>query len=157
MISRRGLIHLGNPEILIKVVDSKGLIRSKIRIRVMVSRGLIHLERLITVTVSHQSLTRFGSLRTVPGSHQVFIHNSFRDAGDSDQGHGFSRFDALNANDSGFVQSSGSFLARFDSIRGSGETDKGNSRFLSFDDSDPFGSTGPFKTSVERSSKTKFR
>ncbi|KAF2312510.1 hypothetical protein GH714_034914 [Hevea brasiliensis] len=96
---------------------------------------------------SHGFPSRFDSFRDSDNSHGFpSSFDSFRETRDSGHGQGFSRFDSFNANDSGFSQSSGNSVARFDSVRGSRETD--NSR-LSFDDSDPFGSTGPFKTSVE--------
>ncbi|KAF2291685.1 hypothetical protein GH714_028116 [Hevea brasiliensis] len=106
-------------------------------------------------TDNSQSLpSRFDSFRETDNSHGFpSSFDSFRDTRDSDQDHGFSRFDSFNANDSGFFQSYGNSFARFDSVRGSRETD--NSQFSSFDDSDPFGSTGLFKTSVERETPKK--
>ncbi|KAI4367013.1 hypothetical protein MLD38_022800 [Melastoma candidum] len=57
----------------------------------------------------------------------------------------FSRFDSFSSRDGGGFFSQPDTLARFDSIRSSRDFDQGHG-FLSFDDSDPFG-TGPFKTS----------
>ncbi|KAG9442569.1 hypothetical protein H6P81_018423 [Aristolochia fimbriata] len=53
----------------------------------------------------------------------------------------FSRFDSFNMHDSGLFAPRES-LARFDSIRST----RDSTAFTSFDDSDPFGSTGPFKS-----------
>ncbi|XVF18156.1 hypothetical protein REPUB_Repub10bG0188000 [Reevesia pubescens] len=74
--------------------------------------------------------------------------DSIRSSRDSDQGYGFPplRFDSFNARDgpdSGRLQSPRDSLARFDSMRSNTGFDH------SFDDTDPFGSTGPFKTSLE--------
>lgn len=51
----------------------------------------------------------------------------------------FSRFDSMNSNQG--------TLSRFDSINSNVGYDR--SRFSSFDDNDPFGSSGPFKVSSE--------
>ncbi|XP_073101394.1 uncharacterized protein [Elaeis guineensis] len=57
----------------------------------------------------------------------------------------FSKFDSFKTHDSEFYPPSGS-ITKFDSI--SSSRDFGHSRkFESFDDADPFGSTGPFKSS----------
>ena len=79
--------------------------------------------------------------------------DSIRSSRDSDQGYGFppSRFDSFNAHDQpegGTLQSPRHSLARFDSMRSTTGFDHSH-EFLSFDDSDPFGSTGPFRTSLE--------
>ncbi|XP_058098605.1 actin cytoskeleton-regulatory complex protein pan1-like [Magnolia sinica] len=57
----------------------------------------------------------------------------------------FARFDSFSTHDSGFFPPPET-LARFDSIRSTRDSDHSRG-FPSFDDSDPFGSTGPFKTS----------
>ncbi|KAJ6828935.1 epidermal growth factor receptor substrate 15-like 1 [Iris pallida] len=54
-----------------------------------------------------------------------------------------SRFDSFSVRDSGSFQQHESF-ARFDSMRST--SDFGHSRGFSFDDTDPFGSSGPFKS-----------
>ncbi|KAL5562330.1 hypothetical protein UlMin_032077 [Ulmus minor] len=60
----------------------------------------------------------------------------------------FSRFDSFNStHDSGFFPSKDTF-SRFDSVRGSRDFDQSQG-FPSFDDSDPFGSSGPFRTSLD--------
>ncbi|OMO83384.1 hypothetical protein COLO4_22557 [Corchorus olitorius] len=79
--------------------------------------------------------------------------DSVRSSRDSDQGYGFPplRFDSFNAHDGhdgGVVQSPQHSLARFDSIRSTTGFDHSH-EFPSFDDTDPFGSTGPFRTSLE--------
>lgn len=78
----------------------------------------------------------------------------------------FSRFDSFSTQDSGFFQPRET-LSRFDSMRSNNDFDHGRETFArfdsmrstkdfdhghgfpSFDDSDPFGSGGPFKTSLE--------
>lgn len=59
-----------------------------------------------------------------------------------DFGHGQARFDSLNSG-----RDFGPGHARFDSISSSRGFDHGQT--YSFDDSDPFGSTGPFKVSSD--------
>jgi epidermal growth factor receptor substrate 15 len=83
----------------------------------------------------------------------------FSEMRDDSSSYNFGRFDSFRSQDSGFPQESR--FSRFDSISSSkGENmtgfDTGNSsrnfgRFDSFDDSDPFGSSGPFKASGSRS------
>ncbi|GKV30212.1 hypothetical protein SLEP1_g39052 [Rubroshorea leprosula] len=77
--------------------------------------------------------------------------DSFSSTRDYDQGHGFPlSFDSFNAHDGrdGGASQSQHYLARFDSTRST--TDFDHSRdFPSFDDVDPFGSTGPFRTTLE--------
>ncbi|KAM0946949.1 putative EH domain, EF-hand domain, EF-hand domain pair, EF-Hand 1, calcium-binding protein [Dioscorea sansibarensis] len=63
----------------------------------------------------------------------------------------FSRFDSFNMNDSGFF-SQKETLTRFDSISSTRDSDH-NRGFPSFDDADPFGSSGPFKSSESHSPK----
>lgn len=57
-----------------------------------------------------------------------------------------SRFDSFNTSESGFggIYTQPDRLARFDSIRSTSEHP-----FQSFDDNDPFGSSGPFSTTSE--------
>ncbi|EOX90642.1 Calcium-binding EF hand family protein, putative isoform 2 [Theobroma cacao] len=79
--------------------------------------------------------------------------DSVRSSRDLDQGYGFPplRFDSFNGHDghdSGTLQSPRHSLARFDSMRSTTGFDHSH-EFPSFDDSDPFGSTGPFRTSLE--------
>ncbi|KAK9164903.1 hypothetical protein Scep_000094 [Stephania cephalantha] len=59
----------------------------------------------------------------------------------------FSRFDSFNMNDSGLFPPRET-LARFDSIRSTATADH-RQAFPSFDDADPFGSSGPFKISLD--------
>ncbi|GJN30182.1 hypothetical protein PR202_gb18468 [Eleusine coracana subsp. coracana] len=83
----------------------------------------------------------------------------FSEIRDDSSSYNFGRFDSFRSQDSGFPQESR--FSRFDSIsssKGDNMTgfDTGNSsrdfgRFDSFDDSDPFGSSGPFKASGSRS------
>lgn len=63
----------------------------------------------------------------------------------------FSRFDSFSMNDSGFF-SQRETLTRFDSISSTRDSDH-NRGFPSFDDTDPFGSSGPFKSSASHSPK----
>ncbi|XP_031270028.1 epidermal growth factor receptor substrate 15-like 1 isoform X2 [Pistacia vera] len=83
----------------------------------------------------NDSFTRFDSI------------NSSRDFGNDK----FSRFDSINSTkDFGHEK-----LARFDSINST--KDFGDSQgFYSFDDTDPFGSSGPFKVSFDSNSKDNF-
>ncbi|XP_021601726.1 epidermal growth factor receptor substrate 15 isoform X2 [Manihot esculenta] len=83
---------------------------------------------------------------SVAGSPVSRFGNSprYSEAGDSFDN--FSRFDSFSMQESGF--SPGEKLTRFDSI--SSTKDYGHSRaFSSFDDADPFGSSGPFKVSSD--------
>ncbi|GJN09209.1 hypothetical protein PR202_ga27193 [Eleusine coracana subsp. coracana] len=83
----------------------------------------------------------------------------FSEIRDDSSSYNFGRFDSFRSQDSGFPQESR--FSRFDSIsssKGDNMTgfDTGNSsrnfgRFDSFDDSDPFGSSAPFKASGSRS------
>ncbi|XP_062216899.1 uncharacterized protein LOC133916996 [Phragmites australis] len=83
----------------------------------------------------------------------------FSESRDDSSSYNFGSFDSFRSQDSGFPQESR--FSRFDSISSSkGEnvtgSDAGNSprnfgRFDSFDDADPFGSSGPFKASGSRS------
>ncbi|XP_030446776.1 uncharacterized protein LOC115669790 [Syzygium oleosum] len=66
----------------------------------------------------------------------------------------FSRFDSFRTHDSGFYPQQPERLTRFDSINST--KDFGHSRgFSSFDDSDPFGTSGPFKVSSESQTSKK--
>ncbi|KAM7258842.1 hypothetical protein ACFE04_014583 [Oxalis oulophora] len=84
---------------------------------------------------SQSSFSRFDSLRTPRDSDQNYGFDSHQTPRDSDNSRGFDSF------------------SRFDSFRSSTETSHEN-RFTSFDDSDPFGSTGPFRTSFETPRKS---
>ncbi|KAE8695870.1 Kinase superfamily protein isoform 1 [Hibiscus syriacus] len=71
--------------------------------------------------------------------------DSMRSSTDFDQGYGFppSRFDSFNSRDQPDKS-----LTRFDSVGSTAGFDHSR-EFASFDDNDPFGSTGPFRTSLE--------
>lgn len=74
---------------------------------------------------------------------------SFGEGSDEHSFDNFSRFDSFSTHDSGGFFQPPNSIARFDSIR-STTTDYAHGHgFTSFDDSDPFGSSGPFKTSLE--------
>ncbi|XP_022741931.1 uncharacterized calcium-binding protein C800.10c isoform X2 [Durio zibethinus] len=73
--------------------------------------------------------------------------DSIRSSRDSDQGYGFPPL-MFDQPDSGPLQSPQHSLARFDSMRSTTGFDHSH-EFPSFDDTDPFGSTGPFRTSLE--------
>ena len=65
----------------------------------------------------------------------------------------FGRFDSFSQQDSRFDSfSQRETLARFDSVRSTSEQSRAG--FFSFDDPDPFGSTGPFKTTSETPRRT---
>ncbi|ONK55930.1 uncharacterized protein A4U43_C10F2410 [Asparagus officinalis] len=68
---------------------------------------------------------------------------SFNDRSTNHSFDASSRFDSFNMHDSGLFQQRES-LSRFDSIRSTSDYDR--STGYSFDDGDPFGSTGPFKS-----------
>ncbi|KDO71508.1 hypothetical protein CISIN_1g000940mg [Citrus sinensis] len=115
---------------------------------------------------SFDNLSRFDSFNMHDGglfqspSHSLSRFDSVHSTRDSDPNYGLSsRFDSFNARDnsfnardSGFFQSQNS-LARFDSMRSTKDFDHGHGfpAFESFDDTDPFGTTGPSnsKTSVD--------
>lgn len=110
---------------------------------------------------SFDNFSRFDSFNMHDGGlfqsprHSLSRFDSVRSTRDSDPNYGLSsRFDSFNARDSGFFQSQNS-LARFDSMRSSKDFDHGHGfpAFESFDDTDPFGTTGPFKTSVDTPKK----
>ncbi|KAK1318945.1 hypothetical protein QJS10_CPB04g01361 [Acorus calamus] len=63
----------------------------------------------------------------------------------------FKRFESFNMNDGGLFGQRES-LARFDSMRSTGDFDH-NGGFSSFDDKDPFGSSGPFRSSESQTSR----
>lgn len=84
-----------------------------------------------------ERLTRFDSIN----SSKDFGQNSFTDFGQSS----FTRFDSMSSSrDFGHNPER---LTRFDSI--SSSKDFGRSGAFSFDDTDPFGSSGPFKVSSD--------
>lgn len=93
---------------------------------------------------------------SVPATPMSNFGNSsprYSEAGDHYFDSNFSRFDSFRTNDSGFF-SQPEKPARFDSI--SSSKDFGHSRaFTSFDDSDPFGSSGPFKVSSDNQTPKK--
>ncbi|KAF5207708.1 Calcium-binding ef hand family protein [Thalictrum thalictroides] len=92
--------------------------------------------------------TPFNFADSVPGT-PLFNSNSPRRFSEGSEEHSFdnfSRFDSFNTTDSGFFPQRET-LTRFDSIR-STNSEFGHA-FPSFDDVDPFGSSGPFKTSSE--------
>ncbi|KAL9225698.1 hypothetical protein vseg_001591 [Gypsophila vaccaria] len=67
----------------------------------------------------------------------------------------YSSFDSFNMNESSRFSPPRETLTRFDSISSSQSGFGGHSRgFTSFDDADPFGSTGPFKVSSETPKKS---
>ncbi|PIA46708.1 hypothetical protein AQUCO_01500327v1 [Aquilegia coerulea] len=89
----------------------------------------------------------FSFADSVPGT-PLFNSNSPRRYSEGSEEHSFdnfSRFDSFNMSDSGFLPQRET-LTRFDSIR---STNSEFHTFPSFDDADPFGSSGPFKTSSE--------
>lgn len=66
----------------------------------------------------------------------------------------YSRFDSFNMNESSRFSPPRETLTRFDSVSSSRSGFGGHSRgFTSFDDADPFGSSGPFKVSSETPKK----
>ncbi|XVF16038.1 hypothetical protein REPUB_Repub09cG0207200 [Reevesia pubescens] len=81
-------------------------------------------------------------------SHSLDRFDSIRSSRDSEQGYGLPplRFDSFNAHE--YDRADSGTLARFDSMRSTTGFDHSH-EFLSFDDTDPFGSTGPFRTSLE--------
>ncbi|KAJ6919170.1 hypothetical protein NC651_013204 [Populus alba x Populus x berolinensis] len=97
----------------------------------------------------NHGVSRFDSFKESDTGHGFSSSfSSFGESRDPDHSHGFSKMDSFNAHDSGFFQSSdNSSVARFDSVRGSKDSE--NHGFPSFDDAVPFGSSGPFRTSLE--------
>ncbi|KAJ6353406.1 hypothetical protein OIU76_002427 [Salix suchowensis] len=83
-----------------------------------------------------------------PGHGFSSSFSSFGESRDPDPSHGFSNMDSFNSHDGGFFQSSDKSLARFDSVRGSKDSENSHG-FPSFDDAIPFGSSGPFRASLE--------
>ncbi|MQM08065.1 hypothetical protein Taro_040916 [Colocasia esculenta] len=81
---------------------------------------------------------------SVPGTPQFNSNSSprFSEGPEERSFDSFGRFDSFSMHDSGFF-SQRENLARFDSIRSTSD----QSQRYAFDDTDPFGSTGPFKTS----------
>uniref|UniRef100_A0A3N7G1J5 EF-hand domain-containing protein n=1 Tax=Populus trichocarpa TaxID=3694 RepID=A0A3N7G1J5_POPTR len=97
----------------------------------------------------NHGFSRFDSFKeSDPGHGFSSSFSSFGESRDTDHSHGFSKMDSFNAHDSGFFQASDNSVARFDSVRGSKDFDNSHG-FPSFDDTDPFGSSGPFRTSLE--------
>lgn len=97
-----------------------------------------------------QSSRTFAFDDSVPSTPLYNIGNSppsYRD-GSETSFNSFSRFDSFNASESGFFAQKDSTFARFDSIRSSTDYDQSHG-FSAFDDSDPFGSSGPFRTSLD--------
>ncbi|KAI4388515.1 hypothetical protein MLD38_000836 [Melastoma candidum] len=94
------------------------------------------------------------SVPSTPASHFGNSSPRYSEAGDNYY-NSFSRFDSFRTQDSGFyAQPDNSKLARFDSI--SSTSDIGHNRtFSSFDDSDPFGLSGPFKVSSDNQTTNK--
>ncbi|CAK7346013.1 unnamed protein product [Dovyalis caffra] len=89
---------------------------------------------------------------SVAGSPMSRFGNSPRYSEAGDHFDNFSRFDSFSMTEGGF--SPREKLSRFDSINSS--KDFGHSRaFSSFDDSDPFGSSGPFKVSSDNQTPKK--
>lgn len=81
---------------------------------------------------------------SVPGTPQFNSNSSprFSEGPEDHSFDSFSRFDSFSMHDSGFFPPREN-LARFDSIRSTSD----QSRQFTFDDSDPFGISGPFKSS----------
>lgn len=81
---------------------------------------------------------------SVPGTPQYYSGFSprFSEGPDDHSSDAFGRFDSFSMQDAGLFPPRES-LARFDSVRSTSD----QSRAFSFDDPDPFGSTGPFKSS----------
>lgn len=75
-----------------------------------------------------------------PSSNDRLGNNSFDTSG---------RFDSFSMRDDGGLFQQRESLSRFDSMRSTSEFD--HSRGFSFDDGDPFGSTGPFKSTASHS------
>ncbi|XP_058090584.1 uncharacterized protein LOC131237000 [Magnolia sinica] len=90
---------------------------------------------------------------SVPGT-PLFNTNSPPRYSEGSEDHSFdnfSRFDSFSMHDSGFFPPREN-LARFDSIRSTRDSDHSQG-FSSFDDADPFGSNGPFKTSQSQTQR----
>ncbi|XP_052202300.1 uncharacterized protein LOC127808033 isoform X2 [Diospyros lotus] len=105
------------------------------------------------------SRTGFSPPRHSVGSTDQFFDNSSRfdsfsmhDQAFSPRRETFTRFDSINSS-RGFDPSQGT-LSRFDSIKSTGGFDR-SERFSSFDDADPFGSSGPFKVSSDNQTSKK--
>ncbi|CAL5371415.1 unnamed protein product [Camellia sinensis] len=103
------------------------------------------------------SFSRFDSFNmhdsgVFPANESLTRVDSIRSTRDSDYGRGFSRFDSFRSTSESDYGQGGIFppreYARFDSIRSTRDSDDRH-RFQSFDDADPFGSSGPFKTSLD--------
>lgn len=93
------------------------------------------------------SLARFDSMRSTSDS-DLFL--SRFDSFNAQRFDSFNaqRFDSLSVHESGFSQSPRNSLSRFDSMRSTGDSEYSHG-FSSFDETDPFGSSGPFKTSSD--------
>ncbi|XP_042483501.1 uncharacterized protein LOC122063875, partial [Macadamia integrifolia] len=99
----------------------------------------------------YQKKSPFNFADSVPGS-PLFNSGFSPRYNEGSEGHSFnnlSRFDSFSSSihDSGFFPPRET-LARFDSIRSTADFDSSRG-FPSFDDADPFGSSGPFKSSSE--------
>lgn len=106
---------------------------------------------------SYDKRSPFNFADSVPGT------PSFSKSGNSprysEAGDGFfdnySRFDSFSVNESNRFSPPHETLTRFDSISSSRSGFGGHNRgFTSFDDADPFGSSGPFKVSSETPKKS---
>ncbi|XP_015893014.2 actin cytoskeleton-regulatory complex protein PAN1 [Ziziphus jujuba] len=87
---------------------------------------------------------------SVPSTPQYNFSNSpprYKD-GSEPSFDSFSRFDSFSTHDGGGLFNQKETISRFDSMRSSRDFDQGHG-FPSFDDSDPFGSSGPFKSTLE--------
>lgn len=92
----------------------------------------------------HDSFSRFDSMRSTADPPSLARFDSMRSTTDAPSFGSLSRFDSMRSTVD--YPSTGG-LTRFDSMRST--TDYSGGSFLSFDDADPFGSTGPFKPSSE--------
>ncbi|KAK9756631.1 hypothetical protein RND81_01G110600 [Saponaria officinalis] len=107
---------------------------------------------------SYNKTSPFNFADSVPGT--PAFSQSVNSPRYSEAGDGFfdkySRFDSFNMNESSRFSPPRETLTRFDSISSSRSGFGGHSRggFTSFDDADPFGSTGPFKVSSETPKKS---
>ncbi|KAJ4837699.1 hypothetical protein Tsubulata_035014 [Turnera subulata] len=93
---------------------------------------------------------------SVPGTPQSRFGNSPRYSEAGDHFDNYSRFDSFSMHDGGGFSPQGEKLTRFDSMNSTKDFGHGHSRaFSSFDDSDPFGSSGPFKVSSDNQTPKK--
>ncbi|XP_073112883.1 uncharacterized protein [Elaeis guineensis] len=107
----------------------------------------IKVEPLSSVSVSGKEKKSLFFEDSVPNS--PFFNSGlspmFNEGREDDSFNSFSKFDSFRTHDSEFYPPGGS-ITRFDSISSSRDFGHGR-KFESFDDADPFGSTGPFKSS----------